>query len=1163
MHDPDDASKAPVPEPVLTSDSPVRVLSNGGYTTVLGPTGTGWSAAGGRTLTRWRADPVQDLDGFFVWVRDVESADLLRAGTSSDGWAPGRWVSTSNLDGLELRLEICVAPDRPAEIRRLTMRNSSARPRTVQVATVAEVVLDDATAFAAHPVFSKLFLETELVRERQAILVRRRPRARGESHPWLVHAVLGRGSFEHETDRAKLWAGTGRRIGAPSARAARGAPRSIARGTPLSGTSGIVLDPVICLRRTVVVAAGAESEVTFLLGVAAGRDTALELVQAFDADGAVERAFREAESAERTSLGRPGPREADPGALEVLARAEAPAATATPRPPVPRGMPDPPAESLAFFNGCGGFTHSGDEYVVRPAATEDGLLLPPRSWTNVVANEDFGFLVSETGAGCTWSGNSREHRITPWCNDPLLDPHVEALYVRDEETGEAWSLFPGPRPSGGSYEVRHGFGYTRALHRLGDLETETTLFLPVDEPVKVSLVELHNSGELPLRLALFAYHQLVLAAGPELGRRRVVTSLDGESGALFARNTAADIDRVAFATVVAAENVRNVTFTTERRSFLGAGGDPSDPIALRGEAELDGRSGAGLDPCFALQAVVDVPPRGTATVSFLLGEAAGGERARALIARLAEPGAARRALAGTRAAWERRLGALRVRTPMPSLDVMVNGWLPYQTLACRLWGRTAAYQSGGAFGFRDQLQDACAFVNTWPELTRAQLLLHAAHQFVEGDVLHWWHPPDGRGLRTRFADDLLWLPWAAALYVRATGDAPVLDEPARFVRARELRPGEDEAFLAPEDSGISASLWEHCCRAVDRSLASGVHGLPLFGTGDWNDGMNRVGREGRGESVWLGFFQFAILGDMAELARQRGDAGRARRYSAHRRALREALEAEAWDGDWYRRGWYDDGTPLGSKQSDECRIDALAQAWAVLSGAASPERAGRALDAVERFLVSEQDGLIRLLTPAFRNTLQDPGYIKGYVPGIRENGGQYTHAALWVVAAMAELRRHDRVAKLLDMIGPVRRSATPEQVARYQVEPYVVAADIYGEAPHVGRGGWTWYTGSAGWMQRVAVEWLLGMRVVGGSELRIDPCVPDDWPGFEISWRVPGGDTRYEISVVNPGRKARAVTSSKVDGGPLALDGRAARIPIVRDGRVHRVEILLGEAPPA
>ncbi|MGQ0721850.1 MAG: GH36-type glycosyl hydrolase domain-containing protein [Candidatus Eiseniibacteriota bacterium] len=1156
---------------MLTSDSPVRVLSNSGYTTVLGPTGTGWSAAGGRTLTRWRADPVQDADGFFVWVRDVESGNLVRAGTSSDGWAPGRWVSTSNLDGLELRLEICVAPDWPAEIRRLTMRNGSPRSRTVQVAAVAEVVLDDASAFAAHPVFSKLFLETELVRERRAILVRRRPRAAGEPHPWLVHAVLGEGSFEHETDRAKLWAPTGRRIGAPSARTARGAPRSIARGTPLSGTSGVVVDPAICLRRTVVVETGAESAVTFLLGVAAARDAALDLVQAFEAEGAVERAFRDAESAEQTSLGRAGPGEADAGALEVLARTEPPAPTATPRPHVSRGEPEPPAEALAFFNGCGGFSASGDEYVVRPASTEDGLLLPPRSWTNVVANEDFGFLVSETGAGCTWSGNSREHRITPWCNDPLLDPHVEALYVRDEETGEAWSLFPGPRPSGGRYEVRHGFGTTRALHRLGELETETTLFVPVDAPVKVSLVELHNSGERPLRLALFAYHQLVLAAVPEPGRKTIVTSLDGESGALFAGNTVAGVDRVAFAAVVPAEHVRRVTFTTERRSFLGSGGSPSDPIALRGEDELDGRSGACLDPCFALQAVVEVPPRGTTTVSFLLGEAAGGprgeasgaERARAMIARFAEPGAARRALAETRAAWETRVGALRVRTPMPSLDVMVNGWLPYQTLACRLWGRTATYQSGGAFGFRDQLQDACAFVSTWPELTRAQLLLHAAHQFVEGDVLHWWHPPDGRGIRTRFADDLLWLPWAAALYARVTGDAAVLDEPARFLRARELRPGEDEAFLRPEDSGTSASLWEHCCRAVDRSLARGVHGLPLFGTGDWNDGMNRVGREGKGESVWMGFFLFAILGDMADLADQRGDAARARGWREHRETLRGALNADGWDGDWYRRGWYDDGSPLGSRQSDECRIDALAQAWAVLSGAAPAERAVRALDAVERHLVSESDGLIRLLTPAFRNTPKDPGYIKGYVPGIRENGGQYTHAALWVVAAMAELRRHDRVAKLLDMIGPVHRSATPEQVARYQVEPYVVTADIYGEAPHVGRGGWTWYTGSAGWMHRVAVEWLLGMRLDGGRELVLDPCVPDEWPEFEISWRVPGGDTRYEIRVVNPSRRARAVVSATLDGVALSVDGRAARIPIRRDGRVHRVEAVLGDGAAA
>jgi len=531
---------------------------------------------------------------------------------------------------------------------------------------------------------------------------------------------------------------------------------------------------------------------------------------------------------------------------------------------------------------------------------------------------------------------------------------------------------------------------------------------------------------------------------------------------------------------------------------------------------------------------------------------------RALVARYQGPGAIADALDGARAFWTELLSGVRIETPVPAIDRMVNGWLPYQILSCRIWGRTAFYQSGGAFGFRDQLQDAAALVHLRPGLTRAQLLLHAAHQFVEGDVLHWWHPPTGRGIRTRFSDDLLWLPLLTAFYVHTTGDWAVLDESIGFLTVRPLADGEDEAYLVPEQSGEHADLYAHCCRALDRGLTRGSHGLPLMGTGDWNDGMNRVGREGKGESVWVGFFLYRIIDDFAPLCERRGDTARLERYRAYQTALRQALDEAGWDGAWYRRAYYDDGTPLGSATNTECRIDALAQSWAVISEAAPAERATQAMHSALDLLVSEKDGIIRLLTPPFDRDAHDPGYIKGYVPGIRENGGQYTHGAMWIVQAVAELGWRDRAARLLAMLSPVHHTASAERLAVYQVEPYVIAADVYGAAPHVGRGGWTWYTGSAGWMYRVALESVLGIRIDDGTTLRVRPCVPDDWARFSARVRLADGATVYEITVRNPTGCAAAVTEVQVDGRPAVLERDAARVPLQQDGAIHRVDVTLG-----
>jgi cyclic beta-1,2-glucan synthetase len=817
-------------------------------------------------------------------------------------------------------------------------------------------------------------------------------------------------------------------------------------------------------------------------------------------------------------------------------------------------------EALQHDNGYGGFSADGREYVVRLDALRHGAhRRPPLPWVNVLANERFGTLVSETGAGFTWSGNSREHRLTPWFNDPVLDPHGELLYVVDDASGAVWSPLPGPLPHPASYETRHGLGYSRFRLEAEDLEHDTLVSVHRDAPVKFVRVRLTNRGGDMKRLSLVSCARLVLGS-ENRAALRTVTGRDSQTGALLATNPGAGpwSGATAFSQVLAPEGAA-IAVTTDRAAFLGRHGQASRPDALRGAAAFDGATGPMHDPCFAWHVTFELPPGESADTVFLLGEAQDEPELRSLLARFPDAAAVERAESEARAAWDALVSHVRIETPAPELDLMVNAWLPYQTLSCRIWGRSAFYQSGGAFGFRDQLQDSLSLLPLAPAHAREQIVLNAAHQFPEGDVLHWWHPPHSQGMRTRFADDLLWLPYLAATYVRATGDLGVLDVLAPFVSARALAPGEDEAYLTPARSDERATVYEHAARAIDRSLAVGAHGLPLFGCGDWNDGMNRVGREGRGESVWMGWFLFTILDDWADIAEGRDEAGRATRWRAHRDQLRRALDAEAWDGDWYRRGWYDNGAPLGSKDSDECQIDALAQAWSVISGAAPRARALRAMAAVESRLVSEPDELIRLLTPPFADTPQDPGYIKGYVAGVRENGGQYTHAALWVVRAFAELGRRDLAARLLGMLSPVRHARDAASARRYRVEPYVIAADVYGVAPHVGRGGWTWYTGSSGWMYRVTLESVLGVRLENGNKLALKPCIPDEWPGFRMWWQLPDSSgTRVEIVVRNPDACSAAVVEAAYDGRPVRITRGEARVQLFRDGAAHRLEVRLG-----
>ncbi len=805
-------------------------------------------------------------------------------------------------------------------------------------------------------------------------------------------------------------------------------------------------------------------------------------------------------------------------------------------------LPDP-----EFFNGLGGFVAGGREYVTILGEGES----TPAPWINVIANPAFGFQVSAEGAGYTWSANSRENQLTPWSNDPIVDRPGEVIYVRDVDSGDVWGPTAAPiREDGAPYLAWHGQGYSRFQHAGHGIMLELLQYVPLNDSIKISRLKIRNDSGRPRRLSVTAYVEWVLGTFRGVSAPFVVTEIDAGTEAMLARNPwrTAFGARVAFADLAG----RQQNWTGDRTEFLGRNGTLDHPAALAAATPLSGWTGAGLDPCGALQTHIELETQGATEIVFLLGEAATKAEAQSLITRYrnADLDAV---LEAVKQHWDELLGVVEVKTPDRALDILVNRWLLYQTLACRMWARSAFYQASGAYGFRDQLQDAMALAVARPAVTRAHLLEAASRQFAEGDVQHWWLPQSGQGVRTRISDDRVWLAYAVAAYVETTGDKRVLDEMVPFIEGPALRPGEHDSFFQPMIADQRATLFEHCARGVDQSLSVGDHGLPLIGTGDWNDGMNRVGELGRGESVWLGWFLHATLTALAPLAEARAEPARAATWRRHADGLREALERDGWDGGWYRRGFFDDGTPLGSAANIECRIDSIAQSWGVISGAADPTRAASAMAAVEEHLVRRDDGMVLLFAPPFDRTSLDPGYIKGYPPGIRENGGQYTHAALWSAIAFALLGDGDKAAELFSMCNPINRSATQAAARRYKVEPYAVAADIYGMPPHVGRGGWTWYTASAAWMHRTALEWILGFRL-RGDELLLDPCVPKTWPRFEIVFRF--RSARYEIKVENPRGVSRGVSRADIDG--LDLPQRPIRIALADDGAHHRLSVTLG-----
>ncbi len=1278
-----------------------HILGNGRYSVMLTTAGSGYSRLRDVAVTRFREDTTRDDRGTFLFLRDAQSGQVWSAGYQPSGAEPNSYEVYFFEDRAEIvrrdgdivsRLEVVVAPEDDAEVRRVSLTNQGSRVREIELTSYAEVVLAPPAADLAHPAFSNLFVETELVPQLGALLASRRPRADSEPRIWAAHVACVSGNSvgepQFETDRLRF---LGRGQGVRTAAA-------VLDGGRLSNTAGAVLDPIFSLRRRVRLDPGTTVRLTFTTLVAPSRETALVLADKYRDPAAFERAATMAWTQAQVQLRHLGilPEEAnlfqrlanrvlysDPSlrllevlqrntrgpsslwphgisgdlpivvvrideveelgiirqllkaheyfrlklvpvdlvilnekapsyvndlqaALETLVRTSqsrlhqegseqdrsggtvfllrsdllAPevrdvllaAARAVlagrngtlsdqlVRQPrrverqVRNAMPVVSVKTsvarpdLELWNGLGGFAADGREYVT---VLEEGLWTPA-PWINIISNPGFGFQVSESGAGYTWSANSRENQLTPWSNDPVSDPPGETLYIRDEESGQLWGPTGLPIREAAPYVVRHGQGYSRFEHASNGIELELLQFVPRTDPVKISRLSITNRDSRTRRLSVTAYVEWVLGTSRSASAPFVVTGIDGVTGAMLARNAwnSEHGNRVAFADLAG-----RTAWTGDRTEFLGRNGTASQPAALARREPLSGRVGAGLDPCGALQTVIELRPGVRAEIVFLLGQGSSVEEARTLIDRYRKANLDT-VLAEVTGAWEDLAGALQVRTPDRAMDLLLNRWLLYQTLACRLWSRSAFYQAGGAYGFRDQLQDVMALAVSRPEIVREQILRAASRQFLEGDVQHWWHPPTGKGVRTHMSDDLLWLPFVVLHYMEVTGDAAVLAEEVPFIEGPPVPAGQEDAYFAPTVSAQTASLFEHCARALDLRLAVGRHGLPLMGTGDWNDGMNRIGRLGEGESVWLGWFLHPLLGKFAALAEGNGETARATVWRDHAAALKTALEREAWDGDWYRRAWFDDGTPVGSAASEECRIDSIAQTWSVLSGAAEPERAERAMASVEEHLVRREDRLVLLFTPPFDKTPLDPGYIKGYVPGVRENGGQYTHAAVWCVLAFAALGDGDKAAELFSLLNPINHTKTRAGIHRYKVEPYVLAGDVYAQPSHLGRGGWTWYTGSAGWMYRAGIEGILGLRL-RGAVLSIDPAIPRAWPSYEAVLRH--GAAQYTITVENPSGATRGVAEAELDGAPVPLpSGGAAEFALVEDG-LHRIRVVLGE----
>lgn len=1275
----------------------IQLLGNGRYQVMVTNSGGGYSRWKDLAVTRWREDTTKDDRGVFCYIKDTGTGrfwsnthqpTLQPAGGYQAIFSQGHVEFNREDFGIETKTEIVVSPEDDVEMRRIQISNKTSVVKVLEVTSYAEVVMASQASDEAHPAFSNLFVQTQIVPEHKAILCTRRPRSQQEAPPWMFHQMEVHGvateGVSYETDRMQF-IGRGKTLHHPHAMEI----------TELSGRQGSVLDPVMAIRYRISIKPGQKATVDLIYGISETKEGCEELVNKYRDQHLKNRAFEISWTHSQLLLRQINASEADAQLYNRIAglvvyphrllRAEAaviqknfkgqselwshsvsgdlPVVLLHVHNPESIGLvrqmvqahaywrlkglsvdlviwnenhgayrqllqeqiqglitmevgshvtynkpgsifvksadqlsgedrilfesiarviihdnketlsdqvnrvllekalppllkpgfeqvwkkPENPKlpGDLQFFNGTGGFTADGRAYKIITSKKKT----TPTPWVNVLANPGFGTVVSESGSAYTWAVNAHEYRLTPWSNDPVSDTGGEAFYLRDEVSGRFWSPSSFPVSGSGTYVTTHGFGYSLFEHVEAGIVSELCVFVDAVLPVKFAILKIRNESGQDRKLSATGFMEIVLGDIRSKTSMHLLAERDLESGALLFRNRYQKTfaDRVAFFKTDGA----NLSYTTDRSEFIGRNRDLGNPQAMD-RSSLSGNCSAGLDTCAALQVKFDLPDGAQKEIVFQLGSAEDMPSANALLKKFSDPDVVTKSLRDTREYWEEMLGTVKIATPDNALNIMANGWLTYQVVSSRLFARSGFYQSGGAFGFRDQLQDVLALLSIRPEIARQQILLCASRQFAEGDVQHWWHPPEGRGIRTRCSDDMLWLPFAVARYIEATGDTAILEESVGFLESRSLYPGEESLYELPESGRLYGTLYEHCVCAIQYSLRFGVHGLPLIGTGDWNDGMDRVGNEGRGESVWLGFFLHDILMGFASVADKYGDSLFSETCKREATQLQGHIEKYGWDGQWYLRAWFDDGTPLGSAENKECRIDAIAQCWSVLSGAADSTRKATAMASLDHFLVDRDMNLIKLLDPPFDQNGLNPGYIKGYVPGVRENGGQYTHAAVWALMSFARLGDRKKAWELFCMINPIHHGSSADAKNTYKVEPYVMAGDVYANESHRGRGGWTWYTGSAGWMYQFITGSLVGMKLTA-DKLGFYPCFPEHWPSVFVAYRY--GKSTYRITVFqnNTDNQSWWTMDDK--------RGAGNEIRLIDDGQEHEVRVSVSEKP--